>query len=104
MPHIILTDEQARTFAQAPPEMIELRDPEGKILGTVQSPALRELLDRVTRSRATNERGIPSHKVQEMLRRLDDARCNGMDDAGLRALADRILEEHATEYRQRGRG
>jgi hypothetical protein len=94
MPDITLTEEQARTFAESPPDMIELRDPQGKVLASVQSPALRAILDLIKRRRESGERGVPSHKVQDMLRQLHEAERNGMDDAGLRALADRILEEH----------
>jgi hypothetical protein len=93
MPQITLTEEQARALAESPPEMIELRDPQGKVLASVPSPALQDLLETVKRRRAANEPRVPAHKVQAMLQQLDAAHRNGMDEEGLRLLAERLQAE-----------
>src|SRR5437588_6833140 len=75
MPEIILTEEQARVVAGAS-GTVEVRDPHGQLLAFLQPlhPKEVEAILRVRQRRASGktEPGIPSARVQAMLRKLEE--------------------------------
>jgi hypothetical protein len=82
MPHIVLTDEQAKILAQTT-EPVEVRDSRGRTVAqlTLLDPMEVEAVERWKRTRgAKQEPGVPSEQVQAHFRRLEEIRRQeGMD-------------------------
>jgi hypothetical protein len=81
MPHIVLTEEQARILAQAG-ESLEVRDPKGEAVAYL-SPLDAFELESIRLWKETRDNpgpGIPSEQVQDHFRRLEVIRQReGMD-------------------------
>jgi hypothetical protein len=75
MPHIVLTDEQARIVREAG-DGVEVRDAAGRILAFLQPLDAKdlELITEIQRRGPDPGPRIPSAKVQEHLRKLDEIR------------------------------
>jgi len=75
MPQIVLTEEQARIVAEAS-GAVEVHDTNGQILAFLQplDPHEVEAIFRLRRQRAsgTQEPGVPSTRVQAMLRKFEE--------------------------------
>jgi hypothetical protein len=81
MPHIVLTEEQAREFAEASGG-VEVYDPEGRILGILErlDPRMAGTIVECKRRQAAPGPRIPSEQVQSHLRKLEEIRQReGMD-------------------------
>jgi hypothetical protein len=94
MPHITLTAEQARLIVGKPGE-IEVRDPDGRLIGFLSWSDERSLIERAKRSRDSNQPHSPSHVVQARLRKLAEAvERDGLDyDAAMELLKRLRAEE-----------
>jgi hypothetical protein len=93
MTHIVLTEEQARSIAQANGR-IEVRDPQGNWLGNldlVEAARVQEAL----RRRAVPQQSIPGHRVQAHLQALQEERdrTGGFDEKYMRAFLDKLRAE-----------
>ena len=75
MPHIVLTEDQARVVATAT-ESVEVIDPQGRILNflTPLDPLLAETIRECKRRLASSEPRIPADQVRAHLRKLDEIR------------------------------
>ena len=82
MPQIVLTEEQARTLAEAQGP-VEVLDPQGRPVASLRRFDAHdvEAIERYKRNRAKpREPGIPSEQVQAHFRRLEEIRQKeGMD-------------------------
>jgi hypothetical protein len=81
MPHIVLTDEQARVISEST-EPVDVFDPSGRILNFLKplDPVLAETILECKRRLATSDSRIPSEDVQAHLRKLEEVRQReGMD-------------------------
>jgi len=87
MPHIVLTEDQARVVATAT-ESVEVIDPQGRVVNflTPLDPVLAETIRECKRRLASSEPRVPSDQVCAHLRRLDEIRRRGGLDR------DRMLE------------
>ena len=68
MPHIVLTEDQARVVAQAG-TAVEVRDPEGKWLGRID-PREAAIVADLLRRRGEPRQTIPAVRVEEHMRAL----------------------------------
>jgi hypothetical protein len=93
MPHITLTEEQARVVAQSGTP-VEVRDPEGNWLGRID-PAEAALVAEVLRRRGEPRKCIPANKVEEHLRALQAEwdRMGGFDRQYMLAFLEKIRAE-----------
>jgi hypothetical protein len=92
MPHIVLTEEQARILEQAGGP-VDVRDAEGRSVGSVLplSPEDREAIARSRASQAAGGPGVPSAQVQAHLLRLEEiAAREELDEARVRELLRRM--------------
>jgi hypothetical protein len=73
VPHITLTEEQARVLAEAG-EAVEVRDPSGRVVSFLSrfDPGDVEAILRHRRRKDANVPGVPSAAVQAHLRRLEE--------------------------------
>jgi hypothetical protein len=93
MPHITLTEEQARvlTEAQGP---VEVRDARGQALASVTplSPGDIEAIQQNKLALASGEPAIPGERVQALLRKFDELdQHGGLDEAKAEELLGRLL-------------
>ncbi|HZT81693.1 MAG TPA: hypothetical protein VFA26_15810 [Gemmataceae bacterium] len=93
MSHIVLTEEQARTIAQAG-RPVEVRDPQGNWLGRID-PKEAAIVAEVLSQRGQPQKCIPGHKVQEHLRALQAEwdRLGGFDRDYMRAFLEKLRAE-----------
>jgi hypothetical protein len=75
MPHITLTEDQARVLTTST-ESVEVRDPQGRILNFLKplDPTLAATILECKRRLASSEPRIPSAQVQAHLRKLEEIR------------------------------
>jgi antitoxin (DNA-binding transcriptional repressor) of toxin-antitoxin stability system len=75
MPHIVLTEEQARILTQASLP-VEVRDEQGRTVArlTPLDPEEIEAIERWKHSRNSGDVGVPSEQVQAHFRRLEEIR------------------------------
>jgi hypothetical protein len=75
MPHIVLSEEQARVVGAAG-ESVEVHDPQGRLVAFLEplDPALAEVIRRSRRRLASSVPRIPSEQVQAHLRKLEEIR------------------------------
>jgi hypothetical protein len=81
MPHIVLTEEQARVVLGAA-DGVEVRDVQGRTVAhlTPLSAGDIEAIERYKRSRGQQQAGVPGEQVQAHFRRLHEIREHeGMD-------------------------
>jgi hypothetical protein len=93
MPQIVLTEEQARTLAEAQGP-VEVLDPQGKPVASLQRFDAHDIeaIERYKRNRGKpRPPGIPSERVQAFLRKLHEiADREGIDEAKVRELLRRV--------------
>ena len=93
MPHIVLTEEQARVLAEAQGP-VEVHDPQGRAVASLQLFDAFDLqaIEHHKRSRGkSREPGIPSERVQAFLRKLHEiADREGIDEAKVGELLRRL--------------
>lgn len=92
MPHIVLTEEQARILAQAQGP-VAVRDPQGRTLASVTpfDPGEVEAIERSKQALAAGGPGIPSAEVQAHLRKLEEiSRREELDEAKVLELLRRM--------------
>jgi hypothetical protein len=92
MPHIVLTEEQAR-IVEGASESVEVRDPQGRLRAFLKplDPAIAEVVALCKRRHATSGPRIPSEEVQVHLRKLEEIRQReGMDEAKMLDLLRRM--------------
>jgi hypothetical protein len=92
MPHIVLTEEQARILAEAN-GAVDVRGPDGQPVASLSlfTPQDIEALERHRRNRDKREPGIPMTRVFAHLRRLEEIRqAEGMDEAKMKELLRRM--------------
>jgi hypothetical protein len=90
MPHIVLSEEQARVVAGAS-EVIELRDEQGKVLARIAPPALAAEIAEAKQRLASGQRRWPSAQVQALLAALTEIRARGgIDEARMREVMERF--------------
>lgn len=93
MPHIVLTEEQARVLADASGP-VEVRDAEGRTLAcfTPLTAEEMEVIARLQKRPRSAEPGVPSAQVQAHLRKLDeiDQREGRLDAARAKELLRRM--------------
>ena len=90
MPHITLTDEQARVLRETT-LAVELRDGQGRVLARLPPPTEEEIVARIKQDREANHPRYPSSEVQARLRRLEEiARERELDEATVRELLRRM--------------
>lgn len=92
MSHITLSEEQSKLIIESAAP-IEVRSPDGVLLGLLQPSDDARLIAQAMKNRASGRPGIPSHKVQALLQELDKADENGATDDELRELSKRLLAE-----------
>jgi hypothetical protein len=89
MTQMILTDEQARQIAHFS-QPVEVRDSQGRVLG-ILSPVNAEDAKALVQARQARGAPIPSAKVQDHLRRLDEIRqAETLDEARMLELLRRM--------------
>jgi hypothetical protein len=92
MPHIVLTEEQARVVREAK-GIVDVRDEQGKPLASMRvlTPLDLELIEQHKRSRASSAPSIPSARVQAFLRKLQELdETEGVDQAKVDELLRRV--------------
>jgi hypothetical protein len=90
MPHIVLTDEQARIVSSAV-SAVELRDEKGTLLGRVPPPNEEEIVARILARRGEARQCYPAAEVEARLRRLQEiADADGMTEAKMWDLLNRM--------------
>jgi hypothetical protein len=92
MPHIVLTEEQARVLAESKGR-VEVYDTQGRLMCFMDwlGTPLAEIIAECKRRMASGERGIPGAQVQAHLRKLEEIRQReGMDEAKMRDLLRRM--------------
>jgi hypothetical protein len=92
MPHIVLTEEQARVLADASGP-VEVRDAEGRTLAcfTPLTAEEMEVIARLQKRPRSTERGVPSAEVQAHLRKLEEIdQREGLDAARAKDLLRRM--------------
>jgi hypothetical protein len=93
MPHIVLTEEQARVLRQTT-LAIELRDEQGRVLARVPPPTEEEIIERIKWNRDANLPRYSARDVQARLRRLEEiSQQEDLDEAGVRELLRRMRAE-----------
>ena len=96
MPQIVLTDDQAELLA-ATNGPIEVVDAHGRVLALLQPEAkwLAEAIEEGKRRLASPEPGIPSERVQAMLRKLNELDRQGtVTQLQVNEVVDRVLAGH----------
>ncbi len=73
MPHIVLTEEQARVLAESKGQ-VEVYDAQGRLMCFMDwlGTPLEEIIAECKRRRASGKPGIPSERVKAMLRRFEE--------------------------------
>jgi hypothetical protein len=71
MPHIVLTEEQARVLQQST-LAVELRDEQGPVLARVPPPTEEQIIERIKQNRNDKFPRYPAREVQARLRRLEE--------------------------------
>jgi len=94
MPHIVLTEEQARILAEAGGP-IDVRDAQGNPVASLTLLSAEDLeeIERLRRKRASGvqERSIPSEQVQAFMRKLQEIdEREGIDQAKVDDLLRRV--------------
>jgi hypothetical protein len=93
MPHIVLTEEQARVLQQTT-LAVELRDDQGRVLARVPPPSEEEIIERVKGNR---DAGLPRYSAQDVhsrLRKLEEiSQREPLDEARARELLRRMRAE-----------
>jgi hypothetical protein len=94
MPHIVLTEEQARIVAEAT-HYVDVQAPDGRPVGSLRilTPEDLEDLERYRRTRhLPKDPAVPSEQVQAFLQKLDELdRTEGVDEAKAQELLRRVL-------------
>lgn len=82
MSHIVLTEEQEQILSQAQGP-VEVRDSHGRLLAacTPLTPQDLEMIEKAKASIAAGGPGVPSSRVQAMLRKLEEL--NQIEEIGL---------------------
>ena len=93
MPHIVLTEEQSRVLAESK-DSLEVYDSTGQLVSFLKwfEPMDAEAVARHLRQRGLpKEPGIPSERVQALLRRLEEVeRVEGITPEQVRELVRRV--------------
>lgn len=92
MPHIVLTEEQARVLAESK-ERIKVYDNQGRLMCLMDwfGTPLEDVIAECKRRQASGEPRIPSAQVQAHLRKLEEIRQReGMDEAKMWDLLRRM--------------
>ena len=90
MPHIVLTEEQARVLRETT-LAVELRDEQGRVLARVPPPSEEEIIERVKQNREANLPRYSAAEVEARLRRLEEiSRERQLDEATVRDLLRRM--------------
>ncbi|HEY7154509.1 MAG TPA: hypothetical protein VH575_11165 [Gemmataceae bacterium] len=92
MPHIVLTEEQARVLAESK-ERVEVYDSQGRLMCFMDwfGTPLEEVIAECKRRQASGKPSIPSAQVQAHLRKLEEIRQReGMDEAKMWDLLRRM--------------
>jgi hypothetical protein len=92
MPHIVLTDEQAKVVAGTS-DSVEVQDSQGRLLAYLKplDPVLAETIRECKRRHATPGPCIPAAQVEAHLRTLEETRQReGMDEAKMHDLLRRL--------------
>jgi hypothetical protein len=93
MPHIVLTEEQARVLQQST-LAVELRDEQGRVLARVPPPTEEEIIERIKRNRNGNLPRYPAREVQSRLRRLEEiSQQEELDEGRAKELIRRMRAE-----------
>jgi hypothetical protein len=93
MPHIVMTEEQARILEQTT-LAVELRDEQGRILARVPPPTEEEIIERIKRNRGTSLPRYSAHDVHARLQRLEEiSQHETVDEARARELIRRMRAE-----------
>jgi|SRR5262245_18097893 len=93
MPHIILTEEQARVLAESP-QGVEVQNPQGQALAFLKpfSPEDAVLIAEAKRRLASPGPRIPSERVQAFLEKLHEIdEREGIDREKVQALLHRVV-------------
>src|SRR5438270_261183 len=91
MPHIVLSEEQARLVATAY-EPVEVRDPKGNVIGRLEPKNLAEIVAECKRRLASNEPRYSSEHTQALLQALEKEweRTGGFDQEYMREFVRRF--------------
>jgi hypothetical protein len=93
MPHIVLTEEQARVLQQTT-LAVEFRDEQGRVLARIPPPTEEEIIERIKRNRGANLPRSPARDVHAHLQRLEEiSRHEPLDEAKVRELIRRMRAE-----------
>jgi hypothetical protein len=90
MPHIVLTEEQARVIERTTLP-VEILDHQGRLLGKIPAPTEEQIIDRIGRNRDPNAPRYSSAEVLSRLQKLQEiSEREELDEAKVKDLLRRM--------------
>jgi hypothetical protein len=93
MPHIVLTEEQAKILQQTT-LAVEIRDEQGRVLARIPPPTEEEIIERIKRNRGADLPRSPGRNIHARLQKLEEmSQHESLDEARVRELLRQMRAE-----------